>query len=430
MSPSMATPEGRLQRAKIAGSVAVKVGAGELAHRIKRPFLSTATIQADKLSLDEKNAKLVFKAISQLRGTALKIAQMLSMEVDLVPEAYRNELAKSYHQVPPLNRVLVRKAIMAELEASPEILFKDFDYNAFAAASFGQVHSATLQNNREVAVKLQYPGIHVALESDMDIIRKVARRLPNSKLILGTLEEILSRLREEVNYKIEAENTRWFKENLCVVNIQCAEVISDISTERVLVTERLYGEHLEEWLQTSPSQHQRNQVAQAIYDAFVYSTLSLKCLHADPNPGNYLFLADGTVGLIDFGCIKVLDDIFVEDLPKLLKAYAELDQDAIIEIYRKFGCDLDDADVSVFNEVLKPFGLWLTEPLENAVYDFAKNSDYTSRGRELIQQIGELPGLENLIPDFIFFDRTIYGLVKIFERLEASVEMRHHWLES
>ncbi len=428
MRASSQTPKGRFQRARIAGSAAAKVGVGELTHRIKRPFLSTKSIVHDKQSLDEKNAKLVFKTLSQLRGTALKIAQMLSMEADLIPEAYRKELSKSYHQVPPLNRVLVRKAIAAELEASPETLFKAFDYCAFAAASLGQVHKAILQDKREVAVKLQYPGIHVALESDMDIMRKVAKTLPNSKTVLTTLEEIQSRLREEVDYKIEAENTRWFKERLDVTNIHTVEVINELSSERILVTELLQGKHLEEWMATSPSKSARNQVAQAIYDAFVYSTLTLKSLHADPNPGNYLFLDDGTVGIIDFGCVKTLSDTFVDNIPKLLQAYRELDRTTIFSIYKAFGCDLAEFDDDVFETVLKPFGLWLTEPLTASTFDFADNKDYTSRGRDLTQQIGELSGLEKLMPEFVFFDRTIYGLVKIFEHLEASVEMRHHWI--
>lgn len=137
-------PETRLARAGIAGATVLKMGLGELRHKVKRPFMSEQKREAGKSLLDDENAQLLFKALTRLRGTALKLAQMLGMELDILPEKYRKELEKSFHKVPPLNRVLVRKVIQNELGKPPEALFNQFDSTAFAAASLGQVYAAVL----------------------------------------------------------------------------------------------------------------------------------------------------------------------------------------------------------------------------------------------------------------------------------------------
>ncbi len=114
--------------------------------------------EQQKIRLDEETAQLAFTALSKLRGTALKVAQMLSMEASLLPESFRQELSKSYHQVPPLGRVLVRKLMREEFGHTADDVFAEFDHNAFATASLGQVHAAKDDQGNQLAVKLQYPG--------------------------------------------------------------------------------------------------------------------------------------------------------------------------------------------------------------------------------------------------------------------------------
>jgi predicted unusual protein kinase regulating ubiquinone biosynthesis (AarF/ABC1/UbiB family) len=422
-------PEGRLARARIAGATAVRLGIGQLGHRVKRPFLSEAGRKEARAVLDDKNASLLFEALSQLRGTALKAAQMLSLEVELLPEAYRRELEKSCHQVPPLNRVLVRKALLEEFGQPPEALFSRFDAEAFAAASLGQVHAAALHDGTPVAVKIQYPGIHVAIDSDMALMRQFARGLPNSQIVLQSLEEIHARLREEVDYRQEADNTLWFKRHLLLDGVDVPAPVPERCGTRVLTTRLAGGLHLDPWLKTHPDQSARDRAGQSLYDIFVHSALGLRRLHADPNPGNYLFQPDGSVTLIDFGCVKAMSERFIETLPRVLMAYRDDDPDALFRAYGDLGMlHRTDAD-RLYREVLRPFGRWLVEPLQEEHFDFGRNSDYTSRGQEFIHRLGKLSGLERLADEFIFFDRTIYGLCKLFERMGARVRIRHHWME-
>lgn len=421
-------PEGALARARIAGATALKLGVGHLSHRAKRPFLSESARAADRQALDDKQARLLFDTLSQLRGTALKVAQMLCMETELLPEAFRRELGKSCHRVPPLNRVLVRKALMDEFGQPPEALFAAFDAEAFAAASLGQVHAATLHDGRRVAVKIQYPGIHVAIDSDVALLRQFARGMPNARLALQSLEEIHARLREEVDYRQEAANTMWFRQHLGDGPVHVPAVIAERSGTRVLTTDFAEGLHLEDWLKTGPSQAARDLAAQGLYDLFVHSALELRRLHADPNPGNTLFARDGSITLIDFGCVKDMSPRFIEILPRVLKAYLADDPGALFDAYEKLGM-LRRADAARFYEdILRPFGHWLVEPLREDCFDFGVHGDYTARGVEVIQGLQRLKGLDRLADEFVFFDRTIYGLCKLFERMGARVRLRHHWI--
>lgn len=423
-------PEGKWIRAGIVGSTVLKVGLREVQHQVKRPFMSIERQHADKQTTDENNAELIFNALTQLRGTALKIAQMLSMEMDILPERYRQELAKSFHQVPPLNRVLVRKVIQEQLGKPPEYLFAEFNDQAFAAASLGQVHRASLLDGTAVAVKIQYPGIHVAMDNDMQLMHKLAPRLPNPQMVLQSLEEVHDRLKEEVDYTHEALTTQWFAEHLPLAGIHVPKVYAEFSGARLLTTEFVEGLHLDAWLSTNPSQAVRNRAAQNLYDMLVYSVLHLKRLHADPNPGNYIFHPDGSVSLIDFGCTKQFSSEFIHILPQLLRAFVRDDMDAILAAYRVLGMEHQPTTLTWYQDVLRPFAQWAALPLQTESFDFSKHQHYTSSAREIIQKLSQNTTLNKIANDFIFFDRTIYGLCKIFERMGAEVRIRHHWLES
>ena len=426
MSPKV--PKGKLVRSSIAGVAAAKVGAGHLKHSVKRPFLSAEKHQENKEKLHDDNAKILFKALTQLRGTALKIAQMVGMEQGLLPDAYRRELEKSFHQVPPLNRVLVRKLIMSEFDKTPEKLFAHFEPQAFAAASLGQVHKAKNSAGEELAVKIQYPGIDVSIESDLALIRKLALGMSNTKLILHSLDEIASRLKEEVDYSIEANNTQWFQENVTLKEISIPSVYPELSSQRVLTTGFMQGLHLEDWLATNPSQSTRNETAQLLYDFFIHSSNDLQCLHADPNPGNYLFHEDGSISVIDFGCVRKMSDKFTALFPRILLSYMNDDSQSLFAAYKEMGMSYEKFGENFYQKALRPFGQWVTQPFKNDSFDFGKHATYSEQGKEPMKNLHDSFKLDYIAEEFIFHNRTIYGLLKIFERMGATVRLRHHWI--
>ncbi|MDX2506615.1 MAG: AarF/ABC1/UbiB kinase family protein [Gammaproteobacteria bacterium] len=422
-------PEGKLARSGVAGAAAMKVGAGYLKHRVKRPFLSRDDKQKDKEKLDDKNAQVLFKALTQLRGTALKVAQMIGMEQGLLPESYRKELGKSFHQVPPLNRVLVRKLMMSEFNKTPEKLFAQFSAQAFAAASLGQVHKAKHCDGTNVAVKVQYPGINVAIESDLALLRGVVRGMSNSKLILQSLDEIEARLKEEVDYRIEAKNTRWFQKHVTLKGIYIPQVYNELSSQRVLTTELIQGLHLDNWLATRPSQAMRNKTAQLLYDFFIHSSRDLQRLHADPNPGNYLFHEDGSISVIDFGCVRRMSDQFTDLFPRILLAYLNDDPESLFAAYKELGMSCKDYSDSFYQKVLRPFGQWVTLPFQSDSFIFDKHFSYTQQGKQPMKNLHNFFAIDYVAEEFIFHNRTIYGLLQIFERMGATVRLRHHWVD-
>lgn len=431
-----AMPQSQLARSGVVGSTVVKIGFEKLKTKAKRRFLSNEKSSDAKMEQEDAEAEILFKAITQLRGTAVKLAQVLGMETDVLPERIRRELAKSYHQVPPLNRVLVAKVLQQELGDRPEKLFDSFNPVAIAAASLGQVHRAELADGTAVAVKVQYPGIHLTIQSDLKLLRKIAPggikmlpkpMQPSREVLENSIAEVGARLQEETDYKLEASNTRWFAEHIKIDGVFVPEVFDAYCSDRVITTELLDGLHLDDWLATNPSQTARNLAAQRMNNVFVHSTLNLRRMHSDPNPGNYLFRDDGTIGLIDFGCVKHFSDQFVDHLPDLLRGFCDGDINKILADYKAIGIKMSADENFDFESLLTDFGDWLAEPFLSSSYDFKKHSDYTSRGLDLMHQLSEMPTIEKIQEDFIFYERTAYGLFKVYERLQATVDLRAGW---
>ncbi|WP_456444974.1 ABC1 kinase family protein [Thiolapillus sp.] len=426
-------PTGKLARSGVAGVALMRAGGKRLKHAAKRPFLSESAREQSRRKLDDETAELLFDAFSRLRGTALKIAQMLSMETSFLPESFRKELSKSYHQVPPLGRPLVRKLIVQEFGQPPEKVFAHFDANAFAAASLGQVHTAKDAQGDKLAVKLQYPGIDVTIDNDLQLVRSLVKRTRHARLMLSSLDEIERRLREEVDYRKEAENTRWFRQKLTLDDVVIPAVHAALSSRRVLSTDRLDGLHLDQWLAKNPSQEQRDHFGQLLYDVFVRSFYGLHALHADPNPGNYLFMDDGKLGLVDFGCVKHFSPKFVELMPRLLRAYMDRDSTTVVKTYEKLGMVAKmtpDELRKFYDETLQPFGDWITRPFKEESFDFGsrQSASYTADGWDAIGRLSGVDKINGLADEFIFFDRTFFGLYQLFERMGARVRMRHQWL--
>lgn len=426
-------PVSRLSRSSVVAVAVLKAGGKHLGHMSKRAFMSTPQVEQDKERLNDATAQLAFETFTKLRGTALKIAQMLSMETSMLPESFRKELSRSYHQVPPLGRALVRKIFLQEFGKPAEQLFCNFESDAFAAASLGQVHAASNDNDDALAVKVQYPGIDVTIDNDLKMVRAVLKRSQHAKLLTTSLDEVELRLREEVDYHIEADNTEWFHSHLKIAGVVIPKVYRQFSSKRVLTTQHLQGQHLEEWLQGNPSQAQRNNFAQLLYDTFVHSFYGLHALHADPNPGNYLFCADQQLGLLDFGCVRHFSPKFTELMPKLMRAYQDENAKNIMDLYADIGIlsNRPEEDIQAFyDDYLKPFGNWITQPFKTESFDFGnQKKPFSGDALKAVNHMAGSASFESMANEFIFFNRTYFGICNIFERMRATVRMHHQWLQ-
>ncbi len=426
---------GKFSRTLKTTAIATKSGIKHLGYLGAKQFSSTP----DQLlqNHEEEIGKVLFKGLSQMRGTALKASQLLSLEADLLPEGIRNELSKSCYQVPPINKALVRKIFIQEFGQEASKLYQEFSGSAFAAASLGQVHKGKLPSGEEVAIKVQYPGVRESIDSDLKILSFVlsslsltTNYLPRKDVISTTLDEIEICLKDEVDYQKEAKNTQWFKENLNVINIRIPEVYDDYTSSRILTTEFLSGHHIDEWLATNPTQRQRNFAGQTIFNAFLYSAFELKALHADPHLGNYLFLDSGEVALLDFGCVKYLSDSFPTDIASLINAILREDQQSVFTSYKALDLFSEELSYDDYKEslypVLSPMQEWIASPYQSKIFDFSKlTSPITIEPNKHQQAVKYLHGLQR---DQMYFDRSYFGIYQLLKKMGAVVSTDNPWL--
>ncbi len=431
----------QLARSAITGMAAAKIGAVLAVQKTTSLISIDKLTDQQQLNNEKKIGKLLFSALGQLRGTALKVSQLLSTEMDLLPEGIRQELAKSCYQVIPLNRAVISKVFSSEFKASPSEVFSNFDPRAFAAASLGQVHRAETKSGDQVAVKIQYPGIAASIKSDMKMLRTLlstlANRsgvLPNQAIIGTTLDEIEQRLEEEVDYCLEAQHTRWFEQHLQCEGIVIPSVYADYSTAKVLTTSLLTGLHLEQWLATNPSQEQRNCYGQKIYDSFLYSAFVLGRLHADPHPGNYLFMHNQQLGILDFGCVKIFDSQFSVEKTALLNAFLKKDQQqrsvSILAAYQQQGIIAKTLSLAEFETVLQPLldpmYEWICAPFQQSNYDFSRYPSCPKMSLENAKIANQF--LRAIPQDHIYFDRSMFGIFSMLKRIGAVVKTENQWL--
>lgn len=424
-------PRGKWQRSYTTGKTAAKISGKVLKYLAKRPFLSSGKKEQAKEDLDRDSAKILFSGLSLLKGTALKAAQMLSLELDIFPAHIRRELGKSYHQVPPINRALVRRIIQNNLKQPPEKVFRSFDTQAFAAASLGQVHRAISLEGEELAVKIQYPDIANTITSDIRLVKAAVRPLAEYELVCIALKEIEEILLLETDYEKEAANLEFFAKHLQMENVKIPEVDYRISGKTILSQTHFHGPTLNEWLKTNPDRYEVDAVAQTLHDIFLKGFYELNCIHADPNPGNFIILNDCEIGLIDFGCVKRFDSKFVNLYNQLACISANGEESLPLSLLRELEVFPPDMDTKVEQELYKymvAFNRWFGRPYQKEVFDFKENSDYILEGKEILKGIQRYrKHINSINTNFIFLDRTRYGLFRLFEQMGARVRIRNKY---
>jgi predicted unusual protein kinase regulating ubiquinone biosynthesis (AarF/ABC1/UbiB family) len=334
-------------------------------------------------------------------------------------------MSKSFHQIPPINRALIRKVIKTELSYE----FDTLDMTPFAAASLGQVHLGTYKDEK-LAVKVQYPGIKQSIKSDMSILNFGLKRFAKGKDVSHIMREVEDRLYEEIDYNLEAENTKFFRDNLDMKDVVIPKIYEQFSTKKVLTSSLLKGIDLKTFLATNPTQKQKDNYAQLIFDSFFKSLYTLYSVHADPNPGNFLFLDDGKLGIIDFGCVKSVDKEFLHSYNNihLSLIHKKVDME-MVEEYYKLGM-IDKADPKVmlafYQDVIKPLDRLYIEPFIEGIYDFGRNNNFSKRGFDMILEIQKTQpySVHQVNQEFIFLDRALLGYYAIFEKLEAKIDTR------
>ena len=297
---------GMLPRGYRLGKLGVSLVGSYLGYQIQNIFLGETGRPQRKARFHKRASRQLREELEALKGPVMKLGQLLSMQSGTLPEEALLELANLQMQAPGMHATLARVQFKSALGKYPEEMFHEFDPEPFAAASLGQVHRAVTFNGEKVAVKIQYPAIRSAIESDLKLLRsaafpgRVTGHVPSA-----LLDEIARGLLEETDYLHEADNLDYFRTGLAGLDfVTVPRVHRELTNDRVLTMSFVEGESLSDWLKRKPSQALRNLTGARLCQAYETQLQHLRVIHADQHPGNFLFRPDGRFGLVDFGCVK------------------------------------------------------------------------------------------------------------------------------
>ena len=424
-------PTGKLERAGKLVSTGVKIGGNYLKYigeKITNP-------DEAKENFDQNNAEDIYDGLKSLKGSALKVAQMLSMEKNILPGAYVDKFSLAQFSVPPLSGPLVRKTFNQYLGSYPEEIFDDFTFESINAASIGQVHKAT-KGELKLAVKIQYPGVANSISSDLALVKPVATRLFNlkGKDSEKYFKEVESKLLEETDYTLELKQSREITEACSLIpNLKFPTYYADLSCDKILTMDWMEGIHLSEYTAQGMDNREANVVGQTLWDFYMYQMHVLKRVHADPHPGNFLVDDSGALVAIDFGCIKDVPEDFYVPYFELATSEAMQDRSFFIdkittlEILRPDDSEEDSAYITdLFHELL---GV-LTFPFHNDTFDFSDELFWVKLAHmsERLSQDDKLKKLNGNrgSKHFLYINRTFFGLYNLLHDLKADIVVNNY----
>ncbi len=424
MKEQNSIPASKVARsAKFVGT-GFKIGGNYIKHYSKKLFNSELT----KDELNEDNATDIYTSLSELKGSALKVAQMLSMDKNILPKAYVDKFSMSQYNAPPLSGPLIMQTFKKNFGKTPDKIYDKFDLKSTNAASIGQVHKAEL-NGEKLAVKIQYPGVGDSISSDLKMVKPFAFRLlgMSEKELAVYMNEVEERLVEETDYELEVQNSlKISKACAAIPNLVFPTYYKELSGPRVITMSWLEGLHLKEFLATKPSQEIRNRIGQALWDFYNFQQHELRAVHADPHPGNFLITPDGKLGIIDFGCIKELPDSFYYPFFSTTSTALMNNKAETIKAFRELEMVLpkdNEVQVEFYYQAYKEMITLFAQPYIKGEFDFSQSGFFDSL-YSFGEKIAKMPEFKQArgVKHFIYVNRTNFGLYNILNELGATVK--------
>ncbi len=424
-------PTGKIERASKLVKTGVKIGGNYVKYYSKK--LVNSDLNKDELN--KENASDIYDGLKTLKGSALKVAQMLSMEKNILPRAYSDKFSLSQFSVPPLSAPLVRKTIKKYMGKYPEEIFDTFERNSVNAASIGQVHKAS-KEGVEMAVKIQYPGVAESISSDLALVKPIALRMFNIKGKDSDkyFKEVEEKLFEETDYLLEMKQSKEITSACSIIDgLVFPKYYEALSSERIITMDWMEGKHLSEFVEASFSSEVGDKLGQILWDFYMYQIHVLRKVHADPHPGNFLVSNDLNLIAIDFGCIKAIPDEFYYPYFQLAKKEI-INDDANFtkKLYElEILTDLDsDEEIVYFKSLFKEMLTLFTAPLNEEEFDFGAD-DFWNKIAALGQQFTNDTELRKMNGNrgskhFLYMNRTFFGLFNLLHDLKARVKINNY----
>ena len=424
-------PTSKIERATKLVQTGAKVGVNYLKYYGEK--MVNPEITRDKLN--ENNAEDIYDGLKSLKGSALKVAQMLSMDKSFLPQAYVEKFSLSQFSVPPLSAPLVLKTFKANFGKTPYEIFDEFNANSVNAASIGQVHLA-IKNNKKLAVKIQYPGVANSISSDLALVKPIAIRMFNlqGKDSDKYFKEVEDKLIEETNYLLELKQSHEVVE-ACkkIENLVFPNYYPEFSSEKIITMDWMTGIHLSEFTNKNTNQEVADKIGQALWDFYMYQIHVLKKVHADPHPGNFLVNTENQLVALDFGCMKQIPNEFY--IP-----YFELIDKEVIDNKKIFAEKLfeleilrvDDSkeEIEYFTKMFYDLLSLFTKPFQSETFDFSDEVFF-----ENIAKLGERFANDTNLrkmngnrgsKHFIYMNRTFFGLYNLMFDLKAKIVVNEY----
>jgi predicted unusual protein kinase regulating ubiquinone biosynthesis (AarF/ABC1/UbiB family) len=419
-------PTGKVQRAAKLISTGAKVGGNYVKYFAKKAVGN----EHAREELDEANAEDIYNSLSQLKGSALKVAQIMSMDRNMLPQAMQDKFSLAQYSAPPLSYPLVVKTFQQYFSKSPTDMFDTFTKNAVNAASIGQVHKATL-GDKILAVKVQYPGVADSVKSDLRMVKPVAMSMLGLKEseVKQYFEEVESKLLEETDYELELRQSMEMAEKCAPLEgFLFPKYYPEYSSKRILTMDWIEGNHLKEYLKTNPSQEERNLIGQRLWNLYDFQVNTVRAIHADPHPGNFIITKEGKVGLIDFGCVKRIPDDFYYKYFQLVNKSVTQDDAKLKELYYELEFiykDEPETAQQLFFDVFKSTMELLTRPFMSETFDFSNQAFFDElyemgeslKNRKDLRKNGVARGSRHIL----YINRTYFGLFSLLNDLKATV---------
>ncbi|MBK0380502.1 ABC1 kinase family protein [Mucilaginibacter segetis] len=417
-------PTSKVERSARFVKTGFKIGGNYIKHYSKKLF----NPDMDKSELNEDNATDIYQSLSELKGSALKVAQMLSMDKNLLPQAYVDKFTQSQYNAPPLSGPLIVQTFRKYFGKNPDQIYDKFNIRSNNAASIGQVHQAEM-DGKKLAVKIQYPGVGDSISSDLKLVKPFAFRMlgMSEKELDVYMREVEERLLEETDYELEVRRSIEFSEACANLNnIVFPKYYPELSSKRIITMDWLDGLHLREFLQTNPSQQLRDQIGQALWDFYNYQQHELRAVHADPHPGNFLITPKGKLGVIDFGCIKEMPDDFYYPFFSLTSTNLFDNRDETIKAFRELEMIMPNdspAQIDFYYTMYKQMISLFAQPYITDHFDFGEKLFFD----ELFgfgEKVAKMPEFKQArgVKHFIYVNRTNFGLYNILHELKARVK--------
>lgn len=419
-------PIGKVKRASKFVTTGAKVGA----NYVKAYSKAAIKGKLNKEELDSDNARDIYNSLSELKGSALKMAQLLSMDQNVLPKAYSDKFAMAQYSAPPLSYPLVKKTFVANLGKDPNDIFDLFGKTASNAASMGQVHKAELDGN-QLAVKVQYPGVADSIKSDLKLAKPFALKLMKvkGKEVEPYMKEVEGKLLEEADYGLELKQSMEFAEKCKDVGgVFFPTYYPELSAPQILTMSWLEGEPIGAWMKREQNQEDRDRLGQILWNFYMFQMHELRMMHADPHPGNFIINSDNDLGVIDFGCIKHIPDDFYQAYFELASYDVLNNPKRVDELFKELEIirPSDPAkDVKIVTTMFTDLIKLLSRPFNEGEFDFGDESFFTEI-YEKGEQISKDPEMSRLQArgsrHFIYFNRTFFGLYNILHSLKAKVD--------